>query len=405
VSVRILHVATRHRVGGAERNLLYTVSRQLERNFEVHVAVGTEDLEVDFPPRTRIHPIPDLVRAVSPSADWRAMRAVRAMVKTHRFHVVHTHQSKAGAVGREAARGRAPIILHTVHMASFGPGYRRAQSATFLTLERRLARCTDKVVFVGEELRRRYVVARVVPPERSTIVRSPITNLASLIGLREASDCQKERTRAALGVPAGRQVVLMVGALDRRKRHPLVLRALAPLLLQGRTQVLIVGQGPERGAIEAVCRDLRLTDSARFLGFVRDVTPLYAAANVLVQASTLEGVSQAVVQAVAAGVPVIASDVDGLREVAPGSPHVTILPPDGRGLLESVSATLGAGDFSPAPLERVTSWLPDRVDGDLDRLDDWIEQRIGSRRSRRSASWRAPVSSPSAISSEELAIK
>jgi glycosyltransferase involved in cell wall biosynthesis len=379
MSVRILHVATRHRVGGAERNLLHTVARQLDREFQVHVAVGTEDLELDFPPRTRIHPLPCLVREVAPGCDRRAVRDVRALVRDHGFDVVHTHQSKAGAVGRLASRALAPIIVHTVHMASFGPAYGRVQSAVFLALERRLARFTDMFVFVGTDLQRRYAAAGVAAPDRSTVIRSPIVNLESLIALRECRNQQKGRARAAIGIPGERRVILMVGALDPRKRHGLALTTLAPLLRQGKTQVLIAGQGPERHAIEVLCRRLGVSDAIQLLGFVADVTPLYAAADVFVQASALEGLPQTIVQAIAAGLPVIATEVDGVREVASHPPHVTILPPDGQGLLAAVRARLSATDFSPAAPELVTDWRSDVVDAHLDRLHDWIEHRLGHR--------------------------
>ncbi len=403
MAVRILHVATRHRVGGAERNLLHTVSHELDRGFEVHVAVGTEDLQDDFPAPTRVHPLCDLVRDVSPIADRRALNALRALVRDHEFEVVQTHQSKAGALGRMAAHRFARVVLHTVHMASFGPAYGGVQSQLFLRLERRLARFTDRFIFVGATLQSRYEAARVATPERSAIVRSPITNLESLIGLRARAD-QRDRARAALGVPAHRRVVLMVGALDRRKRHVLAVTALTPLLLEGKTHVLIAGEGPERGAIEARVRDLGVEDSVRLLGFVGDVTPLYAAADVFVQTSALEGVPQTVVQSIAAGVPVIATEVDGVTEAAPGPPHVAILPPDGRGLLEATRAALAATHFSPAPPERLTGWLPETVDAQLDMLHDWIEERVCWRRSLADTSPSARAPSP-AVPIEEMVVR
>jgi glycosyltransferase involved in cell wall biosynthesis len=405
MNVRILHVATRHRVGGAERNLLYTIRRQLGRGFDVHVAVGTEELEADFPPQARIHPLPKLVRDVSPPDDWRAMRYLRALIRAYRFDVVHTHQSKAGVVGRAAACGLAPTIVHTVHMASFGPMYGPIPSAVFLTLERRLARITDRFVFVGAELLRRYVAARVARPDRSMIVHSPITNLESLVGLRDSSGDQKARARAAIGIPAEGHVVLMVGALDRRKRHALAIRTLAPLLREGKTEVLIAGQGPERGAIEILCRELGVADSVRLLGFVRDVTTLYASADVFVHTSTLEGVPQTVVQAIAAGVPVIATEVDGVREATPGLPHVTILPADGRWLLETVRARIDARDFDPAPPEFVKGWLPNTVDAGLGELHDWMEYRVGRRRADADLSPDGPIPPPSTFPTKELAIR
>lgn len=405
MSVRILHVATRHRVGGAERNLLHTVSRELGRGFEVHVAAGTEDLEWDFPSRTVIHPLEELVREVSPTRDRRTLRKLEVLVRAYRFDVVQTHQSKAGIVGRQAARHLASTVVHTVHMASFGPAYDPLQSAIFLRLERRLARFTDRFVFVGTELQSRYQAARVAPPERSMVVRSPIANLGSLIGLRNSSDDQRERSRAAIGVPAECQVVLMVGALDRRKRHAIAINALAPLLLEGKIRVLIAGEGPERGAIEVLCRDLGVADSVKLLGFVADVIPLYAAADLFLQTSTVEGVPQAVVQAIAAGRPVVATDVDGVREVAPGLPHLAILPRDARGLLGAARAALAASQCAPAPVELVTRWLPDAVDADLSRLHDWMEDRAGRRRVRADGRAPVPALSPARRPRGELAIR
>src|SRR6185437_5767376 len=201
--------------------------------------------------------------------------------------------------------GIVPIVLHTVHMASFGPAYGRARSAVFLALERRLARFTEKIVFVGSDLQHRYVTAKVVGPDRSVIIRSPIANLTSLLRLRDQPAEHGRRARATLGIPAERKVILMVGALDRRKRHALAVTALAPLLLEGETDVLIAGQGPERAALETLCRGIGVADRVKFAGFVGDVAPLYAAADLFVHVSTLEGVPQSVVQATAAGVPVI----------------------------------------------------------------------------------------------------
>jgi glycosyltransferase involved in cell wall biosynthesis len=339
------------------------------------VAVGTEDLQRDFPPGTSLHPMPDLVRELSPRADGSALGRLQALIRGHRFDVVQTHQSKAGALGRIAARGSTPAIVHTVHMASFGPAYGRIQNMLFLALERWMARFTHKFVFVGAELERRYVAAGVVSPGRSTIVRSPIKNLDALLELRDRRADQCEGARAAIGVPSGRRVALMVAALDRRKRHRLAIKALSPLLAEGRTQLVIAGEGPEQRALQDLCCRLGVADSVLFLGFVDDVGPLYAAADVLVQASTLEGVPQSVVQAVAAGVPTVATEVDGVREVIADARHVLVLPPDGRGLLGAVSSRLSAPAPPPAPREAVTPWLPDTVDKELVGLHEWMEAR------------------------------
>jgi glycosyltransferase involved in cell wall biosynthesis len=399
--VRILHVATRHRVGGAERNLLHTISRELDRGFDVHMAVGAEDLRDDLPAQVRLHPLPDLVRELSPLADRRALRSLRAVIHKHEFDVVHTHQSKAGALGRMAARQSAAVVVHTVHMASFGPAYPPAHSLAFLHAERRLARFTDQFIFVGTDLLRRYLAARVTVPERSIVVRSPIPNLAALIELRDNRVQPRQRGRSSIGVALDGQMILMVGALDRRKRHALAITSLAPLLLSGHAVLVVVGEGHQRDNLRDLCARLRIEDSVRFPGFVHDVTSFYAAADVLVQVSKLEGVPQTVVQAVAAGVPVVATDMDGVREAAPDGPHVSILPPDGDGLLAAVRAALAGPCPPPVREELLEQWIPTHVDAQLDAFHQWLEARIEARRSALATTPRVARKGPPSVAPEE----
>lgn len=415
MALRILHVATRHRLGGAERNLLHTVARELERGYEVHVAVGTDGLRRDFPPRSRLHPLPDLIRDVSAAADRRALDSLRALIGANRFDVVHTHQSKAGVLGRIAARGIVPVLIHTVHMASFGPAYGRFRSAAFFGLERWMTSFTDMFVFVGADLQQRYLAAGVGAPSRCAVIHSPVTELESLLTLRGMRGDERERARIQIGVPEGRQAVLMVAALDARKRHDVAIRALAPMLAQDKAHLVIAGHGPERERLERLCERLGVARAVHFAGFIRDVRPLYAAADLLVHTSALEGVPQAVVQAIAAGLPVVATEVDGLREVAPDPRHMSVLPPDGRGLLELVRARLEVHPARPAPAETLRPWLPETVNRDLGRLHDWMESRTSSARGSvagrvqppRSPArlWGMPRPAPVAMASEELATR
>lgn len=379
--VRILHVATRHRVGGAERNLRHTVAVEVSRGFCVHVAVGVEDLVRDFAPEAQVHEITDLARELSPRRDAGALLALRRVIREHDFDVVHTHQSKAGVIGRTAALGgRGRVIAHTVHMASFGPGYGQLEDHVFRRLERVLARQTDFSVFVGGDLMRRYAAAGAADLDRSWVIPSPIFNLEALVGARRGNGLDYADLRYAIGVPMDRPVVLAVGALDRRKRHDLVIRSLAPLLAAGECTLVIAGSGPEQAALRRLGSRLGVRDALSLRGFVRNVVPLYAAADVFVQASMAEGVPQAVVQAVAAGVPVVATEVDGVREAAPGEPHVTVLPFDGTGLTAAVRATLSAARPVPVPVGRLDEWRPSRVDERLGSFHESLEAHVWGRR-------------------------
>ena len=379
--MRILHVATRHRVGGAERNLRYTVAAEVARGFEVDIAVGGDGLVRDFSPEAGIHCIPELVRNPSPTADARALGRLRELIGENEYDVVHTHQSKAGALGRWAARGRAKVIVHTVHMASFGPGYGTSQSVIFRRAERILGRCTDRSVFVGDDVMRRYVAAGAADPSRCVVIPSPIPNLGDLLALRTPSVSEAQERRRMIGVGADCPVILSVAALDRRKRHMMMIDELAPVLAAGEAVLVIVGEGPEQARLEARCAELGLREAVQFRGFVDDVTTYFAAADLFVHTSTLEGVSQAVVQAVAAGVPILATEVDGLHEAASGEPHVSVLSRDGAGLGDAVRAKLRQPRPALPAIDQLEKWLPPRVDAELSKFQDWLEERVHQSRS------------------------
>jgi glycosyltransferase involved in cell wall biosynthesis len=375
-----LHVTTRHRRGGAERNLRYTTEFELARRYEVHVAVGTDHFVDDFPPDVHRHPIEALVRDLSPVADARASAQLRALIRAHGYDVVHTHQSKAGVLGRLAARTCSVTVVHTGHMASFGPGYNRGPSAAFLAAERACARATDLFVFVGRDLLRRYVRAGAADPGRSRVIHSPIPSLSQLAGLR------RQRNHAQSGDRAGDPpLILAVGALDRRKRHALLLSELAPLLARGEARLSIAGEGPEMDTLRTLRAQLGLDQAVQLHGYVRDVERLLAKADVFVQSSTVEGVPQAVIQALMAGVPVVATETDGLREL--DNAPVRIVGSDAAGLQDAVLQTLAAPDeLRVVPEEAFRPWFPEEVDRRLHTFHDVLEMTVaGRRRPRRTA--------------------
>lgn len=320
--------------------------------------------------------MPELIRALSPARDAGALRRLRNMIREHDFDVVQTHQSKAGVLGRLAALGRRqPVVVHTVHMPSFGPGYSRGQDLTFRSAECALGKHTDCSVFVGEDLMRRYLDAGAAHPDRSRVIRSPIFNLDGLIALRERDGSEGDR-RTAVGLAGSRPVILAVGALDPRKRHQMLIRSLAPLLAAGEATLVIAGQGPEREKLASLRNELGISEAVVLAGFVRDVLPLYGAADVFVQTSTMEGVPQTIVQAAAAGIPMVLTDVDGVREVTSSEPQVTLLPQSGSGLARAVHAKLCAPRPEPASPATLEDWRPNRVADRLGSFHDWLEARV-----------------------------
>jgi glycosyltransferase involved in cell wall biosynthesis len=362
--VRVLHIETRHRRGGAERNVAQTIDWELSQGFEVHLAVGRDSLESELPAGAETHVIADLVRAVSPVRDLRAFQSLGRLVRRHRFDVVHTHQSKAGVLGRLAARGRAPVILHTIHMASFGPAYNAIASRGFEWAERRCAPSTTRIISVGRELATRYLAAGIGRPDQYEVIRSPI-DLTAFHRVRSTSSSERDAARTGFGLTSDLPVALVLASLEPRKRVDLILRALAGRAAAGRIQLLIGGDGPEKEALVGLAQELGIADLVVFAGYLDDTVDAFIAGDVLVHAATVEGVPQVVIQAFAAGLPVAATDMIGLRELD-GAP-VEIASASGRDLDAAVERALSRlrGEV---PEDALRQWSPDAVREALARL-------------------------------------
>ncbi len=368
--MRILHVVTRFLSARSERNLTRWMEWERSAGNEVHLAVGRDSDPTGVPDGIEVHEIPALVRSIQPAFDFRARRQVQQLLGHRAFDVCHTHQSKAGVVGREAARGRVPVILHTVHMAPFGPGYSPVDSAAFSAAERFCARFTDRIISVGEELKQSYLNASIGSPSRIRVIRSPI-DIDRFSAAREVSDDDRAMLRRCFGVRPSAQVAVSIGALEPRKRHEVLIRELAPLLRSGALDLLIAGDGPRREELMLLGDQLRCTEGLHFLGHIKDVPALLSIAHVLVHASSAEGVPQVVIQSLAAGKPVVATEVMGLREV-PGAP-VSIVPRDGRRLTVAVQDTLRPAEATVVPLEALDEWRPAMVERQIERLFREVE--------------------------------
>jgi glycosyltransferase involved in cell wall biosynthesis len=371
--MRILHIATRHRVGGAERNLMGLIAREVALGHDVEVALGEERTDVGFG-EVPVRAVAQLQREISPLADVRAVKRIRDLILRGGYDVVHTHQSKAGVVGRIAAARSGAYVIHSVHMPSFGDGYRRAESRAFVAAERLCARATQEYVFVGREIRDMYVARGVADESRATLLRSPVP-ISRLLASRDDGRQKDALRKRLIRGPIDAVVVAIVSALDARKRVDLAIRMLAPILRAGRVYLVIAGEGPEDGAIRELIRAEGLVDSVQMLGHVAEVDDVFIAADVLVHTSRVEGVPQVVIQALAGGLPVVATEAEGLREV--GDAAIRVLDRTGVGLAEAVLAVAANPPKAVAP-EALRDWDPRVVQHEVDRWIRRVENRATS---------------------------
>jgi len=314
VRTRILHVITRLEPGGAQRNTLYTVEHLDRGQFEPALAWGPGDPLDEAAaaiPDLRREPVPELVRPISLALDRRALQRLVGVVRRLQPQVVHTHSSKAGVLGRLAARiGRAPVVVHSIHGFGFTPLQPGPVRMLYVIAERVMARWTDHFVAVSESNLRAGLALGLFPPERASVIRSGIElgRFHSPAGGREA--------RERLGVPEGAPLVVQVGNFKPQKAPLDFVRVAAAVARQAPgAWFVMVGDGELRAAAEELASDLAVAGRIVFCGWWDDIPGLLAASRVSVLTSRHEGLPRAAVESLAAGVPVVATAVDGTPEV------------------------------------------------------------------------------------------
>ncbi|MDP7385299.1 MAG: glycosyltransferase family 4 protein, partial [Nitrospinota bacterium] len=253
-----------------------------------------------------------LVRSIRPAMDVRAVTGIYRFLKARRFDIVHTHSSKAGFVGRVAARrAGAPVIIHTpnghVFYGYFGP----IASRLCLALERWCARFTDRIITLTERGRREHLDLGVGLPEQYSAIPSglPLKNFFPDPG-------RGRRVRERLRIPPEAPVLGTVGRLTAVKDQRTLIAA-AKILADRHPDlvVLLIGDGGLKGGLEAQTRDLGLEGRIRFLGWQSDVPELLNALDVFVLCSLNEGMGRALVEAMSSGLPVVATSVGGMPDL------------------------------------------------------------------------------------------
>jgi len=352
---------TRLELGGAQRVVLHTAEALDRAHFEVALAWGPGDLLDDeamaIPGLERI-PVPTLVRPVAPISDLRALASLRAAVRSFRPGVVHTHSSKAGVLGRLAARLEGVPAVHTVHGFGFTPLQSAPKRFVFRSAERMMARVTDHFVTVSETDRQRGIEIGLFPPEKATVIRAAI----DLDRFRGATGGDAARER--LGVPPDVPLVIQIGNFKPQKA-PLDFVRVAAAVGERYPDAwfAMVGDGPLRQAAEELAGELGIGDRMIFAGWWSDVTGLLAATTVSVLTSRHEGLPCSVVESLAAGVPVVATAVDGTVEVVrPGDNGLLAEAGDVEGLTQAVSRLLANPDLR----RRMAAAAPENLE-DFDR--------------------------------------
>jgi glycosyltransferase involved in cell wall biosynthesis len=331
--IRVLHVITRMVRGGAQENTLATAVGINGRGWESRLITGPAlGPEGSLEPECvlsglRMLRVPALVREVSPRCDLAAIAQLARLIRRERPHIVHTHTSKGGMLGRIAARlCGVPVVVHTPHGHVFHSYEGQLKTQLFVRLERACARAADRLIALTDSERREHLDLGIGRPEQWVTVHSGV-DFAPF----EAERGSRDAVRAELGLPPDAVVVGSVGRLVPVKGHAYLIEAIARLgVRRPGLHLLLIGDGPLRARLIDRARSMGMQVSnegtwvapgqpgsatMHVLGLRRDVAPLLAALDLFVLPSLNEGMGRALVEAMAMELPCIASRVSGVPDV------------------------------------------------------------------------------------------
>jgi len=317
--MRILHLITRMDGGGSAVNTLLCSIGQQQAGHQVTLAAGpseesrmTGSEQGQLAERMRIFSeagglivtIPAMMRSPG-MLDYAAYRQIRQLIHQG-FDIIHTHTSKAGTLGRLAAKGSSAAVVHTPHGHIFHGYFGWLMTSAFITVERRLARRCDALVALTAAERDDHLALGIGRSSQWRIIPSGVD--VELLA-REVDQWRSGHERQL------RWDAVSVGRLTHIKGMDRLLRAWAALVIeQPDARLAIVGDGGDRKMLEGMCQDLGLQENVHFAGWA-DPVPYLAASRSFALLSHNEGMGRAVVEAFAAGLPCVVADVCGLREL------------------------------------------------------------------------------------------
>ena len=329
----VVHIITKLELGGAQQNTLFTVAH-LDRDVYKPVLIsGTEGILVEEAKQltdVNVHFLSDLVREIKPLKDLRALIKIRRILKKIQTEVkrskviVHTHSSKAGILGRWGARlAGIRLIVHSVHGFSFNDYQPSLVRAFYILLERITAPITTVFVTVSGADREEGI-------RRGIFKKNDVTLIRSGIDIKQFCDLPNDRIslRGKLGLDQDTPVIAMVACFKPQKA-PLDFVRVAKKVLDERSDALfyLVGDGELRPQLEKLIEELNLRDKVVLLGWRKDIPEIMYSIDLLVLTSRWEGLPRVLPQAMAAGLPVVATDVNGSPEAIRNGLNGYLVPP------------------------------------------------------------------------------
>jgi glycosyltransferase involved in cell wall biosynthesis len=340
--IKVLHIHTLPIISGSGLNTFLSM-KGMDRNIykvELACAPGGRLIDLVRENQMGVKTFKNLVQPLHPVKDILAVADLIYFLRKKRYHIVHTHNSKAGFVGRLAAKITGiPVIIHTVHGFAFHDQEPVWRQLLFRNLEKFASHMCDKMIFISQPL------VDWALREKIVLRRDKIAKVYSGIDLERfspATEEEKNSVREKWNIRHDDAVIGIVSKLWEGKGHEILIRAFKEVKKDiKRARLIIVGEGPLDNMLHDLVDSLGLSDSVLFTGFQMDVAAIISSFDVAVLPSYFEGMGRVLLEAMAMEKPVVASRVGGIPDLVKDNVNgLLITPGDVKGLADALKKLL-----------------------------------------------------------------
>lgn len=323
---RVLRIINRFNLGGPTYNAAY-LTKYLEPEFETLLVGGpneeSEESSQFILQNLGVEPliIDEMQRSVSYGPDRAAYKKLKAIIEDFKPDIVHTHASKAGALGRLAAhKMKVPAIVHTFHGHVFHSYFGAAKTQTYKTVERYLARKTDRIIAISERQQQELVDEhRICESDRVQVIPLGF----DLKRFRENMEEKRKDFRAQYGLEDDDIAVGIIGRLVPIKNHALFIDAMKIVSERSNRKVkaFIIGDGEERESLnqlasqEGLLNGAAVNCSITFTSWIKEIDKANAGLDIVVLTSKNEGTPVSLIEAQAASKPIVSTRVGGVENI------------------------------------------------------------------------------------------
>jgi glycosyltransferase involved in cell wall biosynthesis len=315
----ILYIITQGEYGGAQHYIL-DLAKNLSNDFDITVAFGEPNKSHKFKKllkanKIKYHIINELKREIDYKLDFKALRAIRKLIKATKADIIHLNSSKISILGSLATIWLKTSVVYTAHGWVFNEELPAKKKLFYLLAERFTALFKQKIICVSEFDRQSAIENNIVPKKKLTTIHNGIPDFELLSRDQARHEITQKLDDFSIFLNAD-FVIGSIGFLYPNKGYDYLINATKQLVAEGQKALLIIlGGGPEKDELKNLIEQLKLENHVHILGETENASRLLRAFDVYVCSSLKEGLSYTVIEAMTAGLPIVATNVGGNSEL------------------------------------------------------------------------------------------